>query len=360
MRKHLLPWTLPENSLNRLVLHGAGGLGRRVASALRKIAHPALAFCDNNSGLWGREVEGLQVLSPAAATEAFPGAVFMVTIWHPSRTEGVRHHISELLKVGCKEVTCFIPLFWRYPDLFLPNLFWEVPSRLHGQKSLIDSARDLLDDAGKGVFDRQLRLHLEGDLLTPVELDPGLQYFPEGVIAISGDETFVDCGAYNGDTIRDFVRVSKNRFRRIVALEPDGENFDQLMSSILDDRVLLRQCAVGAKREMLRISSSGPSSSISKTGSSEVECLPLDELLAEESPTFVKMDIEGSEIAALHGAAATIQRCRPKLAVCVYHRPDDLWQIPLLLKRLIPESRLTLRSHMLDGFDTVCYCLPQS
>jgi hypothetical protein len=108
------------------------------------------------------------------------------------------------------------------------------------------------------------------------------------------------------------------------------------------------------------MSSSGASSTVSVTGDKEVQCVTLDELLAEERPTFIKMDIEGGEIEAIHGAARTIRRSRPKLAVCVYHSPDHLWQIPLLLKQMLPDFRLTLRSHMLDGFDTVCYCLPVS
>ena len=108
------------------------------------------------------------------------------------------------------------------------------------------------------------------------------------------------------------------------------------------------------------MSSRGASSSLDGQGEHEVQCVTLDELLARESPTFIKMDIEGSEIDALHGAAATIRRCSPKIAVCVYHHPDHLWQIPSLLRQLLPNSNLTLRSHMLDGFDTVCYCIPAS
>ena len=131
------------------------------------------------------------------------------------------------------------------------------------------------------------------------------------------------------------------------------------MDSIGDARIRTLPYAVGAKREILLMSSSGASYALCAQGDTEVQCAALDELLADETPTFIKMDIEGSEIDALRGAAATIRRCSPKLAVSVYHRPDDLWKIPLLLKELLPNSKLTLRSHMLDGFDTVCYCIPK-
>ena len=84
----------------------------------------------------------------------------------------------------------------------------------------------------------------------------------------------------------------------------------------------------------------------------------LDELLAEETPTYIKMDIEGFELDALAGAGECIRRCRPKLALCVYHRPDHLWRIPLAMHELLPCSRMTMRSYQLDGWDTVCYCVP--
>jgi len=172
------------------------------------------------------------------------------------------------------------------------------------------------------------------------------------------DETFVDCGAFNGDTIRDFISVSGGRYWRIIALEPDSRNFLELKNSVNDERIRFQPYATGAKREVLHMSSSGASSSVCEHGDTQVECATLDELLADEHPTYIKMDIEGSEIDALRGAAATIRRCSPKLAICVYHRPDHLWEIPSLLRQLLPGSTLTLRNHMLDGFDTVCYCVP--
>jgi FkbM family methyltransferase len=350
-------WHLPEDFQTRLVIFGAGGLGRRIARILSSMGHSPLAFCDNNSRMWNTEIEGIKVLSVNDAIAAFPAAVFMIAIWHPSRTEGLKRRAATLRQLGCKEVTCFIPLFWKYPESFLPNMFWEDPRGLAGRESAAQSGRDLLDKAGQEEFDRQLYFHLSGDASVLLDPAPGCQYFPGDLIQLSDDEVFVDCGAYDGDSIRDFCDVSGGRFRRILAFEPDPENFRRLQSSVNDTRVVTRCSAVGAERAVLHMSSSGASSSFSDTGDVEIECATLDELLADEEPTFIKMDIEGAEIDALRGAAETLRRCRPTLAICVYHAPDHLWRIPLLLNELLPGSRLSLRSHMLDGFDTVCYCI---
>jgi FkbM family methyltransferase len=349
---------LPDDFKTRLVIFGAGGLGRRIARGLRGVGVVAQAFCDNNRALWGTEIEGIQTVSPAAALERFPDAIFIVAIWHPSPTEGIRRRVVDLQSLGCRNVVSFIPLLWMYPEIFLPNLFWETPAYFNNQMTLINTARELLDDSGKEEFDRQLAFRLSGDLQCLGEPAPGLQYFPDGLIALSNTETFVDCGAFNGDTIRDFIIASGGCFRRVIALEPDLRNCQELMTSVADTRIRIEPYAVGAKREVLRMSSSGASSAVCDEGDTEVLCVPLDELLGDEIPTYIKMDIEGSELKALRGAAETIRRCSPKLAVCVYHHPDHLWQVPLLLKELLPDSTLTLRSHMLDGFDTVCYCIP--
>jgi hypothetical protein len=74
---------------------------------------------------------------------------------------------------------------------------------------------------------------------------------------------------------------------------------------------------------------------------------------------MIKMDIEGSELDALEGAARAISSHAPLLAICLYHCPEHLWALPLWMKRAEPESRLYFRSHALDGFDSVCYAVPR-
>lgn len=75
----------------------------------------------------------------------------------------------------------------------------------------------------------------------------------------------------------------------------------------------------------------------------------------KEAPTFIKMDIEGAELEALEGAKNTIVKSKPKLAICLYHKPDDLWKIPLYLKKLVPEYKFYIRHHSKVRWETVLY-----
>jgi hypothetical protein len=83
----------------------------------------------------------------------------------------------------------------------------------------------------------------------------------------------------------------------------------------------------------------------------------IDELLKGGPATFIKMDIEGAELVALKGAKQTIKKYKPKLAVCVYHKPLDIVEIPLYLKKLVPEYKLFLRHYSDFGFDTIRYAV---
>ena len=93
-------------------------------------------------------------------------------------------------------------------------------------------------------------------------------------------------------------------------------------------------------------------------GNVVVECVPIDDLETEEPPTFIKMDIEGAELDALEGARRSIQTHRPILSICVYHKQNDLWRIPLFIHTLVEDYRLFLRPHEVDGKELVCYAVP--
>src|SRR5438128_10949453 len=90
---------------DRLVLFGAGGLGRRVLAGLRRLSREPVAFADNNSALWGQAVEGLPVLSPQAAAERWSDqATFVVTIWRAGGTHRFENTRSQLVGLKVRHI----------------------------------------------------------------------------------------------------------------------------------------------------------------------------------------------------------------------------------------------------------------
>jgi len=350
----------------RIVIYGCGGLGRRILAGLRANGVEPVAFADRNPAAWSLPVDGVRVYSPGEALRRFAGdATFVIAVWNPAPSGGMANIAAMLAESGCRRVVPFTWLFWKHPETFLPFYLWDLPSRIYEHAGQVRAAFGLFEGTrSREEFIRQVRLRLTGDancLGAPMR---GAQYFPQRLFRPRGDEYFVDCGAYDGDTLLSFAEWTGGRFRGAMAWEADPANFAALERRIRDRRELRGRvgavrAAVGAMRSKVRFAASGSAgAAISANGTIEVDCLPLDEALAAEAPTYIKMDIEGAELDALNGAARVIQSRQPLLAICAYHTQDHLWRVPLRMRELMPQSRLLLRPHCVDGFDLVCYAVP--
>ena len=350
----------------QLVLFGAGNLGRRTLAGLRRVGLEPLAFADNNEALWGRAVDGVQVLSLPEAVERFGArAAFVVTIWrgegHTHMGEWVRH----LETLGCPRAIPFAFLYWKYPDTFLPHYSMGLPHQvLEARDDVLAAFRLQADEASRLEFLAQIRWRLLADfdgLPYPVAHEI---YFPADLFALGPDETFVDFGAYNGDTIRAFLVQCGGAFSSIDAFEPDPSNFRDLeafrasLAPSAAGRIRLHQAATLQRTGTVRFDAQGTDASHVGSGGLEVACLALDQVLEGRRPTFVKMDIEGAELEALEGASATLRAFQPVLAVCAYHKPDHVWKVPLLIHALAPGYRFHLRPHLMESWDLVCYAVP--
>lgn len=85
--------------------------------------------------------------------------------------------------------------------------------------------------------------------------------------------------------------------------------------------------------------------------------IPLDEILAGEEATFIKMDIEGSESEALKGAKDTITTYKPRLAISIYHKPEDILELPEIILSYRPDYQFYMRHYSLGAPDTVLYAV---
>jgi FkbM family methyltransferase len=350
----------------RIVVYGSGGLGQSVVAGLRAAGLDVLAFADRNPASWSRQVCGLAVLSLDDAARQFgPDAVFVVAVWN-SKSGGTQRIITQLKAAGCRRVVPFVWLYWKFPEAFLPFYLWDLPVHVLASADEVRRTYDLFSGVrSQGEFLRHLEFLLTGDFgcLRPPERDPA--YFPTRIFRPRADECFVDCGAFNGDSLKALADWTGGRFRKALAFEADPESFASLNRVVeCDDRLRGRvraiQQAVGREKRIVSFAASGlGSSAMSASGTTSVECASLDETLANECPTYIKMDIEGAEMDGLAGAAATLKRHRPTLAICSYHLQDHLWRVPARIIELAPDARLLLRTHCVDGFDLVCYAVPR-
>jgi FkbM family methyltransferase len=346
----------------RLVLFGAGPLGKSILSGLRKAGVEPLAFADNNRDLWHGQVMGLPVLSAAEAAELHGRtACFVVTIYQGSSAR------RQLASLGCQRVVAFTPLLWKYADVFIPECCLELPHRLVEQCDSIRQCYSMLgDEPSKRELREQLlwRYWLDFSALSP-PLDASDTYFPMDLLSPVSDEVFVDCGSFDGESTRSFHHHWGGEFRHVFAFEPDPVNQKSLEANLgamgIRNRITVMPYAVGDTNGQVSFACSGSVTShmTAQGAGSIIECRRLDDIEWPLTPTYIKMDIEGAEPEALAGGSELLRRHQPVLAICTYHRSEHLWQIPNLIRSIAPEYHVFLRRYAEECWEGVCYAIPK-
>ncbi len=190
------------------------------------------------------------------------------------------------------------------------------------------------------------------------------QYFADDIPLQKGYSRFIDCGAFDGDTAYALKKYSGTA-DALALFEPDPGNFNRLCSNLKSNRVSKEQvlfpCGVWKSSQILKFKSGiETSSGICEDGDAFTQCVSIDDVIPDFSPTFIKMDIEGAECEALYGAAETIRKHTPDMAISVYHSLEHLWEIPLLIKSISPGYVFYMRSHGLYGMETILYAVNQT
>lgn len=260
-----------------------------------------------------------------------------------------------LTKLGNKNETFFIDA---------PNHleFFDYAYIKKHQKEFEDTYAMLEDQKSKDIFVAFVNSKIAGDPTPLYKFADFNQYFSEPV-QLTDKEVFVDCGAYDGDTVRSLIKNTDGKYNKIFSFEPDEENYKKLKAYIKKEQVKnIETINAGAwsEKTVLQFSSEGNTAAIVESGGDfSVAVDTIDNVVKDEPVTYIKMDIEGAELEALKGAKQTITKNHPKLAICAYHKPDDLTALPEYIKKLNPNYKLYLRHHQYMSWEMVLYALPK-
>lgn len=356
--------SLLQKSDGKCVLFGAGSLGSQALELLRSIQVEPLAMADNDPRRWGQVVAGIPILSPSEAA-ALHGkhAVFFITI--RNENHWFTQTVDQLEQLGCRLVSSADPFAWLFPEKLRPALLYDKPHKLYQQADRVLNAAELWeDDVSRALYLNNVRLRAHGDRTWFASPAPGESYFLPGIFETSPTDTFLDCGAFDGDTIR-ILLAHQPEWAAIHAIEAAPVSFARMEEYVttlergMQERIHLYPCAVGAEQGTIRFENSGTAAStIAASGGTEVTLSTMDNLFASSSLSIVKMDIEGAEADALIGGREIIRRDNPILFICAYHKQGDIWDLPLLMRELCPDSKLYLRTHGGDAIQTVAYAVP--
>ena len=338
----------PDISGRRLYIWGAGNTAMLVLEGLARIPQMKIeAFVDNDPQKQGKAILGIPVI-PGDKLVVDPETLVLICTGQPAVFKIVKAQLDSL---GVESASI---------DGVVFRLF---------RNEVLKVYESLSDQESGRVYLEMLRNRIECSF-PEEDIISRHPYFIHPVFRASDPgETFIDCGAYVGDTIEKYIWENDGIFKQIIAFEPDEKNMRAMQCrterlvrewNIPDGAVSLLPYAVGDTDDTLHLerleANNGLGSRMTSGGVGGDECrtVRLGKYITNEK-TFIKADVESYEYKLILGAREEIARFRPKMAICIYHNPVDFFSLPLLLKELVPEYKLFIRHHLRTLSETVLY-----
>lgn len=330
-----------------IVIWGAGNTTELNRKAIMEEKLLPCFFVDGDSKKWGNKKWDIEIISPDKIKKYCANPIVLISSANP---ETCREIIS---KLNGMEIVNY-------------HLIDEIIWGRHREE--IMSVYNMLEsESSKRLFARIILSRMTGGDI-PEECVIERQYFMEKNFRMrNSKQIFVDCGAYVGDTIEQYLYVKEGVFGDIYAFEPDLKNVDALSKrvqrlkdewGISEDKFHIIAGAVGKENNRLFIQNDigGLGAKVTNDGvGNEIQVYRLDSFFKGTPVGFLKADIEGYELDMLEGATELIKKHKPLIAICIYHQSTDLYKIPILLKELNNDYRLKIAQHYYDYTETVLY-----
>ena len=350
-----------------VAIFGAGRMGKVFLKGMRSVGMRVSYFIDNSRKLQGNVIDRVPVISLFKAKKiSLENPVVVASLSYETEI------CTDLLKEGFKFVFPLVYLNTLYPDIFFSPEYKNIFDSLFEKdnQTKIQNAMDLWEDEkSKEVFSRLLLFRFTFEKAYLRHANAGTSsYICDGLLRFGEKEVFVDGGAYTGDSIDAFLEASHKKYMSIYSFEPDETNYTHLVNYCRKrgmKAVFPVKKGMFEKTGQVRFNGNGTvdarilkkiNNSVHNHDIKRIETVILDDYFRDkETPTLIKMDIEGVEREALMGASKLIRLNKPKLMISVYHHAEDLWNLPILIKKLNPMYRLHLRHFSNEITDTLCY-----
>lgn len=331
-------WIFLKSTDMPILIYGMGNGADKIISVFEQYGIEYKDVFASDGFVRGHSYRGKTVISYSNACELY-GNNFIIVVSFGSKLPDVINRIYDLEKnhtVLCPDV-----------PVCEGELFNEEFFDLHENELL--TARNLFhDEISKRVYDDIVRFKLTGKpkYLRSTSFN---ENDVDSILNLENYKSYADLGAYNGDTIKKYTGICPN-INTIYAFEPDSRNFKKLsnycneLSSITTK---LYNNAVCECNKVLKFSSSGNRNSSGASKGSyqhktvEIQGIAIDNVI--ENVDFIKYDVEGLEYNALLGSKETISRYEPDLLVSMYHKNEDMYELPILVNKLNSSYNLYLR-----------------
>ena len=344
--------------INDVYIWGTKQLGQFCYRELKKNNINVLAFVDNDKKKQNEKIDGCKIISPESLDNSsliIICSYYAYDIEQQIKSKGKNPYIIyEVLPLLDKR-------FAHYNFSYI-NLFQNI---MKYKEQFLKLYECYSDEKSVQVLDNVLRYRMSLDSIyakRALELSVGdgsSQYFDKNIMRFGNQESFIDCGGYNGDSSIEFIKKCP-QYKEISFFEPDSILLNEAKNNLSRyNNINYIMAGTGSENKVVKFDklNSIGGGVISNQGTTEIKIVSLDSVKFEYPPTFIKMDIEGSEMETLEGARNLIISKKPKLAISVYHKPKDLFDIMNYIRMLVPEYKFYLRHYTAGLADTVMYCI---
>ncbi len=330
-------------------IFGAGNLGKEIYEIFHKNSIYVKAFIDNHpkfENFCGIPIINLDKIENRNANIIISSINYMYELEKQAQEYGFTNTISfGTLTEIFNELQSFNPAYNGLREDYIKN------------KEKYAHLRSMLDDEhSKRVLDTLIsyRQTLDSSVYAKIYDTNSVQYFED---FLPNCDVFVDGGSYDGENTVDFISRFPD-YKKIYLFEPDSESIKLAQAKLSEfNNIKYLEYGISDESKVLKFDSRHNFGSvISETGTTEIKCVSLDDIVQEDY-AYIKLDIEGAELDAINGAQRLISNGSP-LAICVYHKPQDIWELPARIKELYPKYKFKLRHYSSCIFETVLYAIP--
>ncbi|WP_295557273.1 FkbM family methyltransferase [uncultured Hyphomicrobium sp.] len=341
-----------------ILLYGAGSAMPSILDKLEDAGFSIAGICDSNPAKHGtRFRDTYDIFALNDALGRFPDATFVIST--PVYFDEIYQELVQKTdpdRVSDLDFEC--TRFFKTHEL--RNFVFRHQQKL---EALLSS---LADDASRDALMNVIKAHLTGDRKDFQRAYTGKDdwYLFRSLLAPPAEAVYLDCGAYNGDTVRLFIETASKGYGHIYVFEPDDAmRLGLRHMASANPRISLIEKGVFREEGVVSFCSDGVFSAISTEENAEaairIPVTTIDAVLNGARADIIKMDIEGAEFDALRGAEQTIRAHKPKLAVCLYHKVEDMLRIPELLREYVPDYKLYIRHQSTTYTDTILFAVAQ-
>ncbi|MBQ6936055.1 MAG: FkbM family methyltransferase, partial [Clostridia bacterium] len=340
-------WEFLQNTKEPIIMYGTGNGADKVFEVFNELNIKVTGVTASDGFVRDRYFHNFKVTPINEYLEKYEKFTVVVT-FGSSRSE-----VIENIKNLAEKQTVLVPCVPVVGNEIFDRKFLE-----ENEKNLNNAYSLLADEKSKEVFKNYVNFQFSGNLKYLFSMESNISDAFNDYLQLSENESFIDIGAYRGDTVEQFLKFTNGKHKNILAIEPDRKTYKKLVANCenLKNFEALNGAVTDIDGVVEFSSVAGRQSTIGN--GVEIPAFTLNKLSEKFVPTYIKIDAEGAELDILNGGKKIISEFKPKMKIATYHKNRDIFEIPILLNKLNKNYKIYMCHHpYIPAWDTDFYCV---